>query len=63
MELAIINTHHCTQEHPQNLYESKFLLKLFADLLGYVPVLLTHEKKKKKIATSAIKSNFTESDF
>lgn len=48
MELAIINTHHCTQEHPQNLYESKFLLKLFADLLGYVPVLLTHEKKKKK---------------
>lgn len=46
MELAIINTHHCTQEHPQNLYESKFLLKLFADLLGYVPVLLTHEKKK-----------------
>lgn len=47
MELAIINMHHCTQEHPQNLYESKFLLKLFADLLGYVPVLLTHEKKKK----------------
>lgn len=31
--------HHCTQEYPQNLQDSKFLLKLTANLLGYLTFL------------------------